>query len=135
MDFVHEAVSFIQAHRAWAGVIVGALAFGESMVLVGILLPGTAVLVIVGGLVGAGLIDPLPVLLGAAIGAVIGDAISFYLGVWLGSEAIQRWPLNRYRVAVERAGMLFRRFGMAAAFFFGRFFGPVRASVPLVAGM
>ncbi|TGV69363.1 DedA family protein, partial [Mesorhizobium sp. M00.F.Ca.ET.158.01.1.1] len=108
--------------------------FGESLVLVGILLPGTTVLIIVGGLVGAGVVQPLPVLLAAMIGAALGDTISYFLGKWLGRGGVHKWPLNHYRREIARARLFFHRYGFAAVFV-GRFFGPVRATVPLVAGM
>jgi hypothetical protein len=54
----------IRNHHAWAGPVVGPLAFGESLAVVGILLPGTAVPIIVGGLVGAGIVDPGPLAFG-----------------------------------------------------------------------
>jgi membrane protein DedA with SNARE-associated domain len=133
-SFIDQSVCFIENHQAWAGLVVGLLAFGESLVLVGILLPGTTVLVIVGGLVGAGIIDPLPVLLAAMIGAALGDTVSYFLGKWLGRGVVHKWPLNRYRREVARARLFFHRYGFAAVFV-GRFFGPVRATVPLVAGM
>lgn len=132
--FVDQCVRLIETHQAWAGVVVGLLAFGESLILIGILLPGTTVLVIVGGLVGAGLIHPLPVVLAAIIGAALGDVVSYYLGVWLGRGVVHKWPLNRHRHEIARARLFFRRYGFAAIFV-GRFFGPVRATVPLVAGM
>jgi membrane protein DedA with SNARE-associated domain len=132
--FVDQCVRLIETHQAWAGVVVGLLAFGESLILIGILLPGTTVLVIVGGLAGAGLIHPLPVVLAAIVGASLGDVVSYYLGTWLGRGVVHKWPLNRHRQEVARARLFFRRYGFAAIFL-GRFFGPVRATVPLVAGM
>lgn len=133
-SLVDQCVRLIETHQAWAGVVVGLLAFGESLILIGILLPGTTVLVIVGGLVGAGLIHPLPVVLAAIIGAALGDVVSYYLGIWLGRGVVHKWPLNRHRREVARARLFFRRYGFAAIFL-GRFFGPLRATVPLVAGM
>ena len=133
-SFIDQSVCFIENHQAWAGLVVGLLAFGESLVLVGILLPGTTVLIIVGGLVGAGIVQPLPVLLAAMIGAALGDTISYFLGRWLGRGVVHKWPLKRYRREVARARLFFHRYGFLAVFV-GRFFGPVRATVPLVAGM
>ena len=133
-SFIDQSVCFIENHQAWAGVIVGLLAFGESLIVVGILLPGTTVLVIVGGLVGAGIIQPLPVLLAAMIGAALGDTVSFLLGLRLGRGVVHKWPLSRFRREIARARLFFRRYGFAAIFL-GRFFGPLRATVPLVAGM
>ena len=134
MEFVHQAVGLIATHKTWAGLVVGALSFGESLVVLGLLVPGTAVLIVIGGFIGAGVIDPWPVVIGAVVGAALGDAVSFYLGVWLGNGAFRRWPLDRYREAIGRARLFFYRYGFAAVFL-GRFFGPVRATVPLVAGM
>jgi membrane protein DedA with SNARE-associated domain len=133
-NFVDQCVRLIETHQAWAGLIVGLLAFGESLILIGILLPGTTVLVIVGGLVGAGLISPAPVVLAAIVGAALGDLVSYYLGVRLGRGVVHKWPLNRYRREIARARLFFHRYDFVAVFL-GRFFGPIRATVPLVAGM
>jgi membrane protein DedA with SNARE-associated domain len=133
-QFIDRSAEIIQTHQIWAGPLVGLMAFGESLVVVGILLPGTAVLVIVGGLIGAGVIEPVPVLIGAVVGAAIGDTVSYALGTWLGRGIISKWPLNQYRETLARARLFFRRYGLAAVFV-GRFFGPVRSAVPFVAGM
>lgn len=133
-SFIEQAANVIQTHQAWAGPVVGLIAFGESLILIGILLPGTAVLVIVGGLVGAEIVEPIPVLIGSAAGAAIGDIVSYYLGARLGRGVVHKWPLNQYREAVARTRLFFRRYGIAAVFI-GRFFGPVRSTVPFVAGM
>ena len=134
MEFVRQAVGLIATHKTWAGLAIAALSFGESMVILGLVVPGTAVLIVIGGFIGAGVIDPWPVLIGAIAGAALGDAVSYYLGVWLGRGAFGRWPLDRYREALLRARGFFRRYGFAAVFL-GRFFGPIRATIPLVAGM
>jgi membrane protein DedA with SNARE-associated domain len=77
MEFVHQAVGLIATHKTWAGLVVGALSFGESLVVLGMLVPGTAVQVVLGGFIGAGVLDPWPVVIGAVVGAVHGDAVTF----------------------------------------------------------
>src|SRR5689334_20325185 len=94
---IRHVAEFISAHAIWAGPIAGLISFGESLVLVGILLPGTAVLIIVGGFIGSELIEPLPIVLGAALGAILGDTVSYFLGPLLGRRLFYRWPLNRYK--------------------------------------
>ena len=54
MEFVHQAVGLIATHKTWAGLAIAALSFGESMVVLGLLVPGTAVLIVIGGFIGAG---------------------------------------------------------------------------------
>ncbi len=133
-SIIGDLGQFISDHRAWAWPIVGLIAFGESLAIIGMFIPATPIMIAIGGLVGAGIIEPIPVIIGAIIGAVIGDIISYFLGWWLGRSIIHKWPLNKHRSGVARARLLFRRYGFSAVFL-GRFFGPVRCTVPMVAGM
>lgn len=132
--WIGDLGQFISSNQIWAGPIVGLIAFGESLAVIGMLIPATPIMLAIGGLIGAGIIDPLPVIIGAIIGAVIGDIISYILGWWLGRRVIHQWPLNKHRTLIAKTRLLFRKYGFAAVFF-GRFFGPIRCTVPLVAGM
>ena len=133
-DLITRATAFITQHGAWAGPIIGVLAFGESMAVVGLFMPATALMIAIGGLIATGAVEPLPVILWAIGGAVIGDWVSFALGRKIGPSIYRRWPLNRHRTMVARTRLFFRRFGFLAIFL-GRFLGPIRATIPLVAGV
>ena len=133
-ELITRTTEIISEHGAWAGPIVGILAFGESLALVGLFIPATALMIAVGGLLGAGTIDPLPVIACAAIGAILGDWISYRIGRWIGPSIYRRWPLNRHRPTVARARLFFRRYGFVSIFL-GRFLGPIRTTIPLVAGV
>ncbi|KQT41967.1 hypothetical protein ASG43_16915 [Aureimonas sp. Leaf454] len=132
--FLSELAEVMRAHQAWAGPLVALISLGESLVFVGLLIPATAVMLIIGGLVGSGVVGPVPVLVGAIAGAVLGDIISYAIGRWLGPGIVHRKPLRRYRHAVAKTRLFFRRYGFAAVVI-GRFLGPIRSTVPLVAGM
>lgn len=133
-ELISRTTGLIAQYGFWAGPIVGLLAFGESLAVVGVLIPATAILFAVGGFMGAGIVEPLPVLLWAIGGAFLGDWVSYAIGRRIGPRAYRSWPLNRNRPAVARARLFFRRYGFAAVFV-GRFLGPLRATVPLVAGV
>jgi membrane protein DedA with SNARE-associated domain len=133
-SIISDLGQFISDHRVWAGPIVGIIAFGESLAIIGMFIPATPIMLAIGGLVGAGIVEPWPSIIGALIGAVIGDIVSYLLGWWLGRSIIHKWPLNKHRTGIARARLLFRRYGFSAVFL-GRFFGPVRCTVPMVAGM
>lgn len=133
-DLIAGTTNFIASHGQWAGPIVGVMAFGESLALIGMLIPATTLMLAVGGMMGAGIIDPWPVIASALIGAVIGDWVSFLFGRRIGKNAYRLWPLNRHRTAVARTRLFFRRHGVVSILF-GRFLGPIRATVPLVAGV
>ncbi len=133
-ELIPRATAFIAQHGVWAGPIVGLLAFGESLAVVGLFMPTTALMIAVGGLIGAGIVDPFWIMGWAVVGAAIGDWISYALGRRIGPAAYRRWPLNRHRQMVARTRLFFRRYGFLSIFV-GRFLGPIRATVPLVAGI
>ena len=133
-ELIPRATAFIAQHGMWAGPIVGVLAFGESLAVVGLFIPATALMIAVGGLIGMGAVEPLWIIGWAIVGACLGDWMSYALGRRIGPSVYRRWPLNRHRQMVARARLFFRRYGFLSIFA-GRFLGPVRATIPLVAGV
>jgi membrane protein DedA with SNARE-associated domain len=133
-DLIARAAAFIGQHGVWAGPIVGLFAFGESLALVGLFIPATALMISVGGLIGTGVLDPAPIVFWAAAGAIAGDWVSYAIGRRIGPSIYRRWPLNGHRPMVARARLFFRRYGFVSVFV-GRFLGPIRATIPLVAGV
>jgi membrane protein DedA with SNARE-associated domain len=132
-EITHTIMQFIENHQVWALPIIFLLAFGESLAIVSLLVPATAILLGVGALIGTGLISFIPVLIAAALGAVIGDSLSYWLGKHYHQQVIASWPLNKYPKMVFRAEQFFQKYGTLGVFI-GRFFGPLRAVVPLIAG-
>lgn len=127
-------LSFVTEHQAWTPPIVFVLAFGESLAFVSLILPATAILFGVGGLIGASGIGFWPIWWAATVGAVLGDWLSYWLGRRYGHAIARTWPLSRHPGLLPRAEALFRRWGILGVFI-GRFFGPLRSAMPLVAGI
>ena len=50
-------MAVISANREWAGPLIGALAFAESMAFLSLLVPFTAMIVASGALIGSGALD------------------------------------------------------------------------------
>ncbi|MBV9347810.1 MAG: DedA family protein [Pseudolabrys sp.] len=137
MDF-HQAglvvVDFVRTHQSWAVPIVFVLAFGESLAFVSLLLPATVALIGIGGLIGASGISFVPIFVAAGIGAALGDWLSYWIGERFKEPIGHVWPLSKYPGLIPRGHAFVERFGFYAIFL-GRFFGPLRAIVPLVAGI
>ena len=133
-NIIADLGEFIERHRAWAGPVLGLITFGESMVFIGAFFPATALMVVAGGLAGAGVLHPGPVLLWCVAGAVAGDALSYWIGRRAGPSAWRHPRMKPHRKPLARARLFFRRYG-AASIYLCRFMGPVRAFVPLIAGM
>ena len=132
--FINEILAFIGAHPGWAALIIGVTAFGESFVFLSILFPGTAILVAAGALAANGTIEPVSAILAGIIGAVLGDGVSFWIGQRFGAILPNHWPLRGHEDTLKRGTDFFQSYG-GMSVFIGRFFGPVRAVIPLAAGM
>lgn len=126
--------SYVLHHKAWAGPILGVIAFGESLVLVGLFFPATLIMVFAGLAIQHGKLDAASVIGWSIAGAVLGDIVTYWIGRWIGPSVVHHWPLNRDKAAVARARLFFRKYGFLSIFI-GRFLGPVRPTIPLVAGI
>jgi membrane protein DedA with SNARE-associated domain len=131
---ISETVQFISRHSGWTFPIMFITAFGESFVFVSLLFPGTTIMIAAGLLVPGGTIHLFPLISGAVLGAVLGDGISYWLGLRFGVAIKSSWPFSKHPELLEHGESLFRKFGSASVFI-GRFFGPFRASIPLIAGI
>jgi membrane protein DedA with SNARE-associated domain len=126
---------FIVAHRQWAAPAFGLLALGESIAGLGIIIPATPILFLMGTLLGSGKLDVAPVLAWAIPGAVAGYWLSWFVGLRLGHRIYHGRALKRHRRGVARARLFFRRWG-GPALILGRYaLGPFQSMLPLVAGV
>ena len=126
-------LDFVRDHQEFAAPIVCALAFGESLALVSLLIPATVLLIGIGALIGASGIDFWPIYLGAVLGAGLGDWLSYWLGCHYHAQIARMWPLSKHPDLLPKGHAFFEKWGWPGVFI-GRFFGPLRAVVPLVAG-
>jgi membrane protein DedA with SNARE-associated domain len=133
-SLLSPVTAFVSEHQAWAGPILGILTLLESMLLIGAFVPATALMLLAGGLIASGALDPVEVFFWCVAGAVLGDAISFQIGRQLGARALRHPVLRPRRRAVARTRLFTRRYGVVSVFI-GRFFGPLRAFVPVMVGM
>jgi membrane protein DedA with SNARE-associated domain len=98
------------------------------------LFPGTSLLIAAGALMPTGALSYSPVVAGAILGAVFGDAVSYWVGRRFGQSVARVWPFTRHPELLPRGIRFFAKYG-GLSVFIGRFFGPVRAVIPLAAGI
>jgi len=110
------------------------IAMAESLLIVGLMVPGTVLMFGVGALVGAGVLSFWETILWAFVGAVVGDAVSFWVGFHYKDYLQRLWPLSRYPHLLQYGTRFFKKHG-GKSILFGRFVGPVRPIIPAVAGM
>jgi LPXTG-motif cell wall-anchored protein len=131
---IDQLVLFIQNNQSWAGLVIFIMTFGESLFVLGIFIPATVLLFATGTLIATGTLDAGPILFWGIAGAIVGDALSFWLGRWMGPKVLRHKRLNAYRRQVARARLFFYRYGFLAVLI-ARFLGPLRCFIPTVAGV
>lgn len=127
-------VDFVRNNHAWAVPVVFTLAFLESLAFLSLLVPATAILLGISALVGAAGIEFWPMWVAAGVGGIIGYSISYQVGAYFGEDAFKVWPFHKYPLLVDRSRAFFARWG-AWAVFLGHFIGPIRAFIPVIAGV
>src|SRR5450631_4924063 len=95
-DFARALADFVREHQAWTAPIVLLLAFGESLAFISLLIPAWGALVAIGALIGVSGISFWPVWLAGALGAALGDWVSYWFGFRFKEHVAEMWPLSRY---------------------------------------
>ncbi|MDQ2694402.1 MAG: VTT domain-containing protein, partial [Pseudomonadota bacterium] len=133
-ELFQAALDWVAAHPNWVGLIVFLTAMGESLAIVGMVVPGAAMMFGFGALIALGHLDFWTAFGLSVAGAVAGDGLSFWLGRALKDRLRAVWPFSRHPKLLARGEVFFLRHG-GKSVLLGRFFGPVRAVIPAVAGM
>ncbi len=133
-SWTQELLSWVDVNPGWGLVFVFAVSFLESLVLIGILLPGIMILFGMGALIGLGVLELVPVWIAASSGAFLGDTLSYALGRRYRESLLEIWPFSRYPGMMDRGLRFFRNHG-AKSVVAGRFIGPLRPIIPAVVGI
>ncbi|MDQ3617163.1 MAG: VTT domain-containing protein [Pseudomonadota bacterium] len=132
--WIESATAWLSANPLAAGALIFLIAFCDALVLVGIVVPALPLLFAVGAAVGLGHINGPYAIVCAALGAFVGDGLSYWIGRRWGVQLRQRWPFSRYPQWIDRGESMFRRHGVKSIVI-ARFVGAVRPFVPAIAGM
>ena len=110
------------------------VAFTESLPLIGTIVPSSVTMSIIGILVGRGMIALDTTILWSSLGALAGDTVGFFIGKYYNERLRIIWPFKRYPRWLTLGENFFRKHG-GKSILIGRFVGPIRSSVPLIAGL
>jgi membrane-associated protein len=128
-----------EAHGAWVYLLLFAIVFAETGLVVTPVLPGDSLLFAAGALCAAGLLDPTVMAVVLLSAAILGDAMNYSIGRSVGPRVFQATDndtrLHRMlrREHLDRAHAFFERHG-GKAVVLARFMPIVRTFVPFVAG-
>lgn len=132
--YLQPIVDYIGNHPNGAIAIVFLMAMGEAIFVLGLFVPSTVVLVGAGTLIGMGKLGFVPIFTATALGAIAGDAISYWIGHTYKEHIRQVWPFSRYTGMLDRGEAYFAKHG-GKSVFIGRFIPGIKAVVPGIAGI
>lgn len=133
-NLLQDLLAWIAQHPHFSNLLIFVVAVLESLLLVGLLIPGAFLLFGIGALVTTGALQLYPTMIWTILGAIAGDTISFFIGRHYHQRLRIIWPLKRYPALINRGVDFFCRHG-GKSVFMARFVGPVRPIVPAIAGM
>ncbi len=129
-----KLLHMLSGHPEWALVVVALAALLESVAFIGTFIPGSTAMFVAGALIGTGTLNLGWVFVCAIVGAVAGDAASYWFGARYKEKIRQVWPF-RTHPGVLAAGEKYFELHGAKSVVSARFLPPLRAIVPVVAGM
>ncbi|WED44334.1 VTT domain-containing protein [Legionella cardiaca] len=133
-DYINPLTIWLHAHPHWALLITFLVSFAESLAIVGSIIPGSVTMTAIGILAGSGVMRIDLTLLAATLGAIAGDSASYLLGYTFSERLVNVWPFSRYPNWLAFGKEYFARHG-GKSVLIGRFVGPLRSIIPVIAGM
>ncbi|MCC8405841.1 VTT domain-containing protein [Paraburkholderia sp. MMS20-SJTN17] len=131
--YIH-LLHLLAGHASWMLAVVFLAAFLEAIAVIGTFIPGSTAMFLAGALTGTGSLSLAWVFVWAIVGAVAGDGLSFWLGDRYKERIVLLWPFRSHPEVLDAGRRYFLKHG-AKSVVLARFLPPLRAIVPVVAGM
>ena len=110
------------------------IAFAESTPMIGLIVPGSTLIVFAGFLVLKGKSSLMLLIIVTTGGAFLGDLFSFWLGVHYGTKLLKLSSFQKHHKLIKQSEQFFVEHG-GKSIFFARFLGPIRGITPFIAGL
>lgn len=133
-DYIQPITSWLHTHPYWALIFTFVVAFAESLAIIGSVIPGSVTMTAIGILAGSGIMRIDLTLLASTLGAIAGDGASYMLGYIYSDRLRTIWPFERYPHWLKYGEEFFENHG-GKSVLIGRFVGPLRSIIPVIAGM
>ena len=130
INFILPSIEHVHFAGYWVAFFAALL---ETTFGIGLLLPGSTIILFLGALSARGYFDVGDLIWFAVLGAILGDNINYYLGKKYGSKWIEKgfWFLKSDHIEKTRN---FMDAHGAKSVFLGRFVPSVKEIVPFIAG-
>lgn len=127
-------MEYLRYHPAMGILFTFMIALIESLPILGTLFPGSVTMTAIGALIGASILPPVFTGLSAILGAFLGDCLGFWLGWRYRTQIRSIWPFRKFTKWLTYGENFFLKHG-GKSLVLGRFIGPTRAAMPMIAGI
>jgi membrane-associated protein len=143
MDFILNYIDFVlhidrhldvlvQTYGTWVYLILFAIIFCETGLVVTPFLPGDSLLFVTGTIAARGSLDLQTTLILLVSAAIIGDNVNYWIGRFVGQKIVERkWVKQEY---LDRTRHFYEKYG-GKTIFIGKFLPIIRTFAPFVAGI
>ncbi len=134
MDFIQLLLPKIEAFHTMGYWIVFLAALFETVIGIGLLIPGSAIVLLMGALTAKGYFDLGDMIRFAAAGAILGDNINYLIGRKFGPKIISKnyWFIKP--TYFKKGEIFFEKHG-SKSIFISRFIPSLKEVIPLIAGI
>lgn len=134
VEYIQPLTGWLQANPHWALFLTFFISLTESLAIIGSIVPGSVTMTAIGIMAGSGIMRVDLTLLAATVGAVVGDSLSYAIGYFYSDRLVDMWPFRKYPNLIIYGKDFFSRHG-GKSVLIGRFVGPLRSIIPVIAGI
>ena len=132
--YIHPMLAYFHQHPFLGELLTFIIAFLEALPIIGTIVPGSVTMTFIGILAGTGSLSVTLTFWMAVFGAYCGDCIGFGFGHHFQDRIKTMWPFHKHPHWLTRGRGFIDRHG-AKSIIIGRFVGPIRSTVPMIAGI
>lgn len=125
---------WVQMYGAWIYVILSAIVFGETGLIVLPFLPGDSLLFIAGAFGANGMLDPVLLAMVLIVAAITGNTVNYYVGRYIGPKVFTTESRFLDRKALIKTHAFYEKHG-GKTLVMSRFLPIFRTFAPFVAGV
>lgn len=133
-SWLNDITAWLTLNPQWLAAAIFIVACVECLAIAGLIVPGTVLLFAITALAGSGALPLGQTLLLGFLGGLLGDGISYFLGRYFHQNIRQLPGLRHHPEWMNGAEAYFQKYGIASLLV-GRFIGPLRPMLPMIAGM
>jgi membrane protein DedA with SNARE-associated domain/membrane-associated phospholipid phosphatase len=131
---VQTLLHYFSQHQRLGLCFAFLMAFLEALPIIGTIIPGSVFMTMIGILIGTDILPGYLTFSIVCIGAYVGDLIGFGLGKKFHRRIPTLWPFNKHLKWLDKGEQFVAKHG-GKSIIIGRFFGPIRSTVPMMAGI